>query len=104
MEVLICAQWELEALAETPFDSPTALISIGDPGTPPPVLRHRTQHILRLEFDDARAPDAGQALTPAQAEQIAAFVYTHKDANWPVRVRLLPQRRRGRGGEGALHP
>mgnify|MGYP007075840250 CR=1 FL=1 len=80
MEVLICAQWELEALAETPFDSPTALISIGDPGTPPPVLRHRTQHILRLEFDDARAPDAGQALTPAQAEQIAAFVYTHKDS------------------------
>lgn len=80
MEVQICAQWELEALAEKPFDVPTALISIGDPGTPPPALRHQPQHILRLEFDDTRAPDAGQALTPEQAEQIAVFVCTHKDS------------------------
>lgn len=80
MEVLICAQWELEALAKKPFDTPTALISIGDPGTPPPALRHQPRYILRLEFNDTRVLDARQALTPEQAEQIAAFVYAHKDS------------------------
>lgn len=98
-EVQICAQWELEVLAERPFDIPTAVISIGDPGSQPPTLRYQPQYLLRLEFDDAvefddamefddaveidgahtPSPTMGRGLTLEQAEQIAAFVYDHKD-------------------------
>ena len=82
MEIQICAQWELEALSERPFETPTALISIGDPGSQPPALCHRPQYLLRLEFDDilTAPPGQGRALSPEQAEQVAAFVYAHKDS------------------------
>lgn len=82
MEIQICAQWELEALSERPFDTPTALISIGAPGSQPPTLRHQPQHLLRLEFDDilTAPPGQGRVISPKQAEQIAAFVHTHKDS------------------------
>lgn len=79
MEFQICAQWELETLAERPFDTATAIISIGDPGSQPPVLCHQPRHLLRLEFDDARATSPG-TISPEQAGQIAAFVYDHKDS------------------------
>lgn len=39
MKIQICAQWKLEALSERPFDTSTALISIGEPGSKPPTPR-----------------------------------------------------------------
>lgn len=81
MEIQICSQWKLETLAERPFDVPTTLISIGGVGSEPLTLLHRPQYVLRLEFNDTR-PSSGTkyAFSPAQGEQIAAFVYAHKDS------------------------
>ena len=82
MEIRVCSQWELEALAGQPFDAPTALISIGDIGSQPPTLLHRPQYTLRLEFDDVLPSPSKRkrVISVKQAREIAAFVYTHKDS------------------------
>lgn len=81
MEIQVYSQWKLEELAEQPFDTPTALISIGGVDSAPPALLHRPQHMLRLEFDDARRSSGAKHLfTPEQGKQIADFVYAHKDS------------------------
>ncbi len=71
--------------ARTPFEQHTSLISIGDPDAPPPELKYRPDHILRLVFDDITPaeinerfhdlPDYDVILFDDQkARQIARFV------------------------------
>lgn len=86
MQVEIHSFGSIERLARQPFAPGTSLISIGDTYAAPPVLIHRPDHILRLQFDDVTPEDfdyetggayAFRLFSEDQARQIADFVYRH---------------------------
>ena len=88
MKIEIHSIRSLKRLAHKPFMPDTALISIGDFGTEFPPLEHQPAHILRLEFDDITLSDidyessgryAFRLFSEEQANQIAAFVYRHRE-------------------------
>ena len=63
-----------------------AVISIGDIDSIPPKFTYRPDHLLRLEFDDISLDEYYDHKTEkdrlfkySQAQQIAEFVYKHKD-------------------------
>lgn len=60
MRITPCSLQALERLANAPFAPQTTLLSIGDPDAPPPKLKHKPAHHLRLVFDD---------ITPQEAEE-----------------------------------
>ena len=88
MKIEIHSMQSLKRLAHKPFAPDTALISIGDFGTEFPPLEHQPAHILRMEFDDITLSDidyessgryAFRLFSEEQANQIAAFVYRHRE-------------------------
>lgn len=87
MRIEITSQHEIEKMAQVPFSENTALISIGNFGSEPPMLHHKPKHMLRLEFDDISLSEidyedggkyAYRLFTSKQADRIAEFVYEHK--------------------------
>ena len=86
MQVEIHSFDSIERLARHPFAPGTSLISIGDTDAAPPVLAHRPDHILRLQFDDVMLEGfdyetggayAFRLFSEKQARRIADFVYRH---------------------------
>ena len=86
MQVEIHSFDSIERLARHPFAPGTSLISIGDTDAAPPVLAHRPDHILRLQFDDVMLEGfdyetggafAFRLFSEDQARRIADFVYRH---------------------------
>jgi predicted protein tyrosine phosphatase len=95
----------IQERALTPFEPRTSLISIGDPYAPPPELKYKPDHTLRLAFDDITMEEIKERLLdlpeylktddaqllkymPRQnififddqkAQQIAEFVLKYKD-------------------------
>lgn len=86
MNIHIMDREGAEALAAAGFTPNTALISIGDTGSTPLVLRHEPAWMLRLVFDDISSDEIdeykGQKYTlfdESMARKTAEFVFTHKD-------------------------
>lgn len=103
MKIEIHSLESLEALAERPFAPHTSLISIGDTGTEPPVLRNNPDHILWMTFEDITLQEVKEEfnlpesisssdkklieylrahnvhiISDKQAQQIAEFVLLHQ--------------------------
>lgn len=88
MKIEIHSIQSLKRRAHKPFGPDTALISIGDFGTELPQLDYQPAHILRLEFDDVTLSEidyessgryAFRLFSEDQANQIAEFVYRHRE-------------------------
>lgn len=88
MQIEIHSIMSIEKRSHKPFLPHTALISIGNFGSEPPVLKYKPQHILRLTFDDIAVTEidyencgsyAFHLFSQEQAKQIADFVYRHQE-------------------------
>ena len=51
----------IEERSKQPFEKSTILISIGDTDAKPPMLIHKPEHILRLEFEDVTLHEIREA-------------------------------------------
>lgn len=85
MKIQIHSKNSIERLASQPFSENTALISIGNYGSKPPVLAHKPHALLRLEFADIYPYEIDidnygknlfRLFSLEQAKQIADFVHT----------------------------
>ncbi len=62
MKIEIHSIESIEKRGNLPFTPHTSLISIGDFDAPPPKLRYKPEHILRLVFDDITWDEARERL------------------------------------------
>ena len=83
MKIQIHSFASIQKMAKTPFPPHTALISIGDVGSDPPLLQNKPEFYLRLAFDDIDVSwlegEYGyryvfRLFTGAQAEEIVRFL------------------------------
>ena len=84
--IKIFSRKQIEKLAQSSFQPKTALISVRDPDTESPKLKHKPLWILQLVFDDISSDEIedykGKEYTlfdEDMAEKIADFVTLHKE-------------------------